>query len=506
MNQAKSPSNIRAIVALFLTGLAALALLAASSASAQSKGDQLIKPQPDKQSSPESSQIVYGFPLTITVEDNSRMDIRYRNPSEYQFYGQDAEGVYLWVNVGGTTKVYGPGHVPAGRDTNPYTNVSNTKSGAGSPSNPWKITTVVSVPSTDLRLTQVATYVNGAEFVHLDFQLAQVGGSSPVTATLFHAADLYTAGSDTGFGYYDSSTGGVGDYFTRTDSTVLYQQFVPNVPAAAHEESYYNVIWAAIGDTTAPGAGFNNTIITTDHDSGAGLQWNLTVPANGSVTVGDTDLFSPHASLCGSFSDVPYGSYNYEFIYYLACHGIVNGYGDTTFRPGNPITRGQLAKMVSNSAGWNDTPGNQLFQDVQPGSTFYSFTQRMASRGYINGYPCGGRGEPCVSPGNLPYFRPNDNASRGQISKIVANAKGWTENHTTQSYQDVPIGSTFYQFIERLSSRSIVNGYPCGGAGEPCVSPGNLPYFRSADNATRGQVSKIVANAFFPGCCDAAQR
>ncbi len=364
----------------------------------------------------------------------------------------------------------------------------------------------MSVPNTNLRLTQLATYVSGAEFVRLDFTLAQIGGSAPITATLFHAADLYTGGSDLGYGYYDSSTGGVGDYYTRTNNTVLYQTFVPNVPANAYEESYYNAIWAAIGDTGGPGAGFDNTIIANnEHDLGAGLQWNLTIPANGSVTVGDTDLFSPHSSLCGSFSDVPYGSYNYEFIYYLACHGIVSGYSDTTFRPNNFISRGQLAKMVSNSAGWSDPPGAQIFQDVLPGSTFYDFVQRIASRGYISGYPCGGAGEPCVGPGNLPYYRPTDNASRGQISKIVANAKGWTENHSSQSYQDVVIGSTFYQYIERLSSRSIVNGYVCGGAGEPCIGPGNLPYFRPSANATRGQVSKIVANSFFPNCCEAIE-
>jgi hypothetical protein len=36
-------------------------------------------------------------------------------------------------------------------------------------------------------------------------------------------------------------------------------------------------------------------------------------------------------------------------------------------------------------------------------------------------YPCGGAGEPCVPSSNLPYFRPNNNATRGQTSKIVAN-------------------------------------------------------------------------------------
>jgi len=141
---------------------------------------------------------------------------------------------------------------------------------------------------------------------------------------------------------------------------------------------------------------------------------------------------------------------------------------------------------------------------VAPGSAFYTYTQRIASRGFINGYACGTPpAGVCVPPGNLPYFKPNNNATRGQIAKIIANAKGWTENHTEQSFQDVPPGSTFYQYVQRMSSRSIVGGYACGGSGEPCVPPGNLPYYRPNANATRGQVSKIVANAFFPGCCSA---
>ena len=206
---------------------------------------------------------------------------------------------------------------------------------------------------------------------------------------------------------------------------------------------------------------------------------------------------------CGSFSDVPYGSYNYEFIYYLSCHHIVSGYQDTTFRPNNPVSRGQLAKMVSNSAGWNDPPGAQRFQDVAPGSAFYTYTQRIVSRGFISGYQCGPSSMPCVPPGNLPYFRPNNNATRGQIAKILANSRGWAENHTERTFQDVPVGSTFYQYVERMSSRGIVGGYACGSTNEPCVPPGNLPYYRPNNNATRGQIAKIVANAFFPNCCSA---
>ena len=163
---------------------------------------------------------------------------------------------------------------------------------------------------------------------------------------------------------------------------------------------------------------------------------------------------------------------------------------------------GQLSKIVSNSAGWTDPHTEQSFQDVPPGSTFYDFIQRLASRGYINGYDCGGPGEPCIGPGNLPYFRPNANATRGQISKIVSNAAGFQDPIPAgqQSFQDVPPGSTFYDFIERLASRGVIGGYDCGGPGEPCIGPGNLPYFRPNANATRGQTSKIVANTFFPNC------
>jgi hypothetical protein len=77
---------------------------------------------------------------------------------------------------------------------------------------------------------------------------------------------------------------------------------------------------------------------------------------------------------------------------------------------------------------------------------------------------------------------------------------GWTETPVGQTFADVAVGSTFYLYVERVASRGIVNGYPCGGPGEPCQPPTNRPYFRPNNPATRGQMSKIAANAFFPGC------
>lgn len=213
------------------------------------------------------------------------------------------------------------------------------------------------------------------------------------------------------------------------------------------------------------------------------------------------------------FEDVQPDHTFYSFVRCMVCMGIINGYpcggegepcvppsNNPYFRPGKNVTRGQIAKIVSNSAGFQEPVTGQTFEDVPTGSTFYAFIERLVARDVMNGYPCGGAGEPCLPPGNLPYFRPNATATRGQISKIVSNAAGFQEPISGQTFEDVPPTSTFYLFIERLSVRGVINGYPCGGVGEPCIPPDNRPYFRPGASVTRGQTTKIVTNTFFPGC------
>jgi hypothetical protein len=206
------------------------------------------------------------------------------------------------------------------------------------------------------------------------------------------------------------------------------------------------------------------------------------------------------------FTDVPPGSTFYSYVRCMACQGIINGYssgcetGNPCFRPNSNVTRGQLAKIVANAAGFTEPSGAQQFEDVPLGSTFFDFIWRLYTRGVVNGYSCGGLSEPCVPPDNRPYFRPSNESSRGQISKIIAIAANLPMPPPGQTFEDVPPGSTFGEYIEALAATGAINGYPCGGAGEPCVPPENRPYFRPSSKATRGQTSKIVTNAFFPDC------
>jgi hypothetical protein len=222
-----------------------------------------------------------------------------------------------------------------------------------------------------------------------------------------------------------------------------------------------------------------------------------------------TTQTSPTPTECAQiFTDVEPPSTFYTYIQTLACRSIVSGYPcggagepcDTEnrpyFRPQNNVTRGQLSKIVVLSAGFTPVGGMETFEDVPDGSTFNPYVEALYAHEAITGYPCGGPGEPC-DPNNRPYFRPGAPITRGQTAKVVAIAGGYTGTPTTQTFEDVMPGSTFYTWIENLASAGIMQGYPCGGAGEPC-GPSNLPYFRPSADITRAQTSKIVSNTFFP--------
>jgi len=113
----------------------------------------------------------------------------------------------------------------------------------------------------------------------------------------------------------------------------------------------------------------------------------------------------------------------------------------------------------------------------------------------ISGYPDG-------------TFRPGEYVTRGQLSKIVVNAAQINQliPPDQQTFEDVPVGSTFWWHIEQLATVGIVRGYRCGGAGEPCMPPNNRRYFRPGANASRAQAAEVVDKAAgFASPCIPAQ-
>jgi hypothetical protein len=73
------------------------------------------------------------------------------------------------------------------------------------------------------------------------------------------------------------------------------------------------------------------------------------------------------------------------------------------------------------------------------------------------------------------------------MSKVIVNAGisryGWQINTAGgPHFLDVPVGHTFYDYIETAYNRGIINGYADGN-----FYPGN--------NTTRGQFAKMLAQA-----------
>ena len=85
--------------------------------------------------------------------------------------------------------------------------------------------------------------------------------------------------------------------------------------------------------------------------------------------------------------------------------GYLNGYGDNTFRPDNPIRRDEFVKLVNKLFGF--TEGGQVpFTDIQPDHWAYNEIAIAVKQGYINGYPDN-------------TFGPDDFITREAAAKII---------------------------------------------------------------------------------------
>jgi S-layer homology domain len=107
------------------------------------------------------------------------------------------------------------------------------------------------------------------------------------------------------------------------------------------------------------------------------------------------------------FTDVPRDHPFYVYVETSLAEGLVSGYDNGTFMPYNNVTRGQVAKVTVNAAGFDDvSTDTATFSDVPVGSAFYNYVETAYANGILNGYTDG-------------TFQPGAQATRGQASKII---------------------------------------------------------------------------------------
>ena len=282
----------------------------------------------------------------------------------------------------------------------------------------------------------------------------------------------------------------------NTATTTQTQTAVANTATTTATSVAATTTATSVGaTTTATGVPANTSTATS-------------VPVNTSTAVATaTTTITPVATdtpCTIRFSDVTDPTtYYYQGVYYLACHGVISGYSDGTYRPFNNTTRGQMTKIVT--LAFNIplvTPpalDSRTFTDVLPDNVFYQLIETAAARNIVSGYTCGGVNsqtgvpEPCDS-NRRPYFRPSNFVTRGQLTKIVVIGAGFTLlNPPTPTFTDVVPSNVFYQSIETAVCHGIITGY-------------DDHTFRPNNYAFRGQIAKIVYLAATnpAGTCPAA--
>lgn len=232
-----------------------------------------------------------GNPLQITVgEDNSfqvyHTDIAGGTIGQIYPSGQQLADMGWLVRVGGqltAPNFYSHGSTATG-NIGPYQNFGGSAIGAlsgnGSAATPFTVSTTGT--ASGLNVTQTISYVNGENFFRKAFTLSNPGGAQ-VSATVFLASDIYLASSDAGRPFREPNSGSPGGQTcagVTPEYTILHVPQGALAPAAFTADGYASV-WSQIGanalnNTVNPGACLDN---------GAGLQWNVNVPAGGSVTV-----------------------------------------------------------------------------------------------------------------------------------------------------------------------------------------------------------------------------
>lgn len=106
------------------------------------------------------------------------------------------------------------------------------------------------------------------------------------------------------------------------------------------------------------------------------------------------------------FSDVPVDSPYAEAVTKMVESGIINGYGDNTFRPENGVTRAEMCKMINLTFNYIDYDKAQGFPDVTENDWFAPYALAAQQNGYVEGYEDG-------------TFRGNNNITRQEVCMII---------------------------------------------------------------------------------------
>lgn len=144
-----------------------------------------------------------------------------------------------------------------------------------------------------------------------------------------------------------------------------------------------------------------------------------------------------------SFPDVPAGEYA-DAINNLVGKGIINGFDDGTFKPNNPVTREQAAKILATALKL-DTTGTENYPDVSPDNWSYEYIVAVTKAGIFGGDENG-------------KFNPSANLTRQQAAKIIVKAFGFKGSSELTFGDKTNIQSWAVPYVKTAVANGILKG------------------------------------------------
>jgi uncharacterized protein YjdB len=179
-------------------------------------------------------------------------------------------------------------------------------------------------------------------------------------------------------------------------------------------------------------------------------------------------LFGAFSASAADLSDIK-GHWAENEIKAMVSQGIVTGYTDNTFKPGNAISRAEFITIINRAFGFEES-AEISYTDVKPGDWFAPQIQKARAAGYIAGYEDN-------------TMRPNNKISRQEVAVIIGrilnldNNAGLTEVDRFSDAASIPSWSR--GAVGAVVAAGYMTGYPDGS-------------FKAGNNITRAEAVVVV--------------
>jgi hypothetical protein len=179
-----------------------------------------------------------------------------------------------------------------------------------------------------------------------------------------------------------------------------------------------------------------------------------------------------------AYADVATSNAFYGYVEFMREAAYTGGCAPGMYCPNDPVTRGQMAaflerakRTAKSTYSWPAT--GTVFTDVPAGAQFAGFIEALYNDGITSG--CTGT-----------TYCPDDPVRRDQMAKFILKGKcgsAYVPMARTSTFADVPTGSTFADYIMKLSTLQVTSGCAVG-------------LYCPAAAVTRAEMAKFLEKAF----------